>query len=116
MPLLGMGLATRFFTTNALKITDGCLPKVKLVHAGVGITLIVIFDLFVIPPFTVAPSLYYVFQFVKYTIPPILIITDIPFITGLAKVRYDFVNNLDILDLIFQKNISSDNSVFVKVL
>ena len=82
----GMGLATRFFTANALKITDGCLPKVKLVHAGVGIIILCIFDMFVIPPFTAAPSLYYVFQFIKYTIPPILIITDIPFITGLAKV------------------------------
>lgn len=87
---VGMGLATRFFTTNALKVTDGCLPKVKLVHGVVGICIITIFDLFIQPPFAVAPSVYYVFVFVKYTIPPILIITDIPFITGIAKVRSQF--------------------------
>ena len=60
--------------------------KIKMVHAAVGISVIVIFESFVQPPFTVAPSLYYIFQFVKYTVPPVLIITDIPFITGLAKV------------------------------
>jgi len=84
--LAGMGLAIRFFTANALKITDGCLTKVKLVHAGVGIIIIVIFEAFVQPPFSTSPSLYYLFNFVKYTIPPVLIITDIPFITGLGKV------------------------------
>ena len=86
-----MGLATRFFTANALKVTDGCIMKVKLIHASIGIIITVVFEAFVQPPFTVAPSLYYIFQFIKYTVPPVLIITDIPFITGLTKVSLHFL-------------------------
>jgi len=81
-----MGLAIRFFTTNTLKVTDGCILSVQIIHAVVGIVIITIYEKFVHPPITVSAFIYYCFLFCKYAIPPVLIITDVPFITGLSKV------------------------------
>ncbi|XP_067933384.1 glucose-6-phosphatase 3-like [Watersipora subatra] len=81
----GLALSLRFFTMDKLKITDSCPFLAKIVHAMVGGCVITLLEIFLQPPFGYNSLLHYTFIFIKYTVPPLLIITEVPFITGVAK-------------------------------